>query len=169
MGSKAAQAGLPSGMRRKPLSRDESLETLVEKINVKLNGVVFNGGFETLVTNVQNIQKTQQEMLVKMEDVHKVIYEPDDGLFARVKRVETSHDRELEPLRREIKDFTEWKASLVAKDGVLAMAAKDHLSVDELNTWKKRIVAIVVTAAGSTLLMCLKTVYEVLRNHVSLH
>jgi hypothetical protein len=153
--------------RRKP--SDDSLERLIDEIHNKLDGVVFNGGFETLVTNVQNIQKTQEEMLLKMEDVHKVIYEPDDGLFARVKRVETSHDRELEPLRRELTDMVAWKSSMTGKEGHIALAEQAHKDVQELNAWKKRIIALVVTAAGSTLLMGLKTLYEVLKDHVSLH
>jgi len=154
-------------MPRRSLN-DESLELLISEIHSKLDGVVFNGGFETLVSNVQNIQKTQQEMLIKMEDVHKVIYEPDDGLFARVKKVETIHNRELEPLRRELADISEWKDILTAKEGPLAQAVKDHDSVDELNAWKKRIIALVITAAGSTFLMAVKTLYDVLKDHVSL-
>ncbi len=153
---------------RKPIA-DENLELLIGEIHSKLDGVVFNGGFETLVTNVQNIQKTQQEMLIKMDDVHKVIYEPDDGLFARVKKVENIHDRELEPLRRELADVATWRATLTAKDGPLAQSAADHLSVEELNSWKKRIIALVITAAGSTLLMGLKTLYEIMKDHVVLH
>ena len=158
-------------MPRRPISRpsDENLEALISEIHGKLDGVAFNGGFETLVSNVQNIQKTIQEMNVKMEDVHKVIYEPDDVLFARVKKVENIHDRELAPLRQSLADMTEWKEGLTAKDGPLAHAAKDHTHVEELNAWKKRIIALVVTAAGSTLLMCLKTLYEVLRDHVVIH
>ena len=155
--------------RRPSRPSDENLEALINEIHTKLDGVAFNGGFETLVSNVQNIQKTQQEMLGKLEEVHEVIYEPDDGLFARVKKVENIHDRELAPLRQGLVDMNSWKDSVTAKDGPLAQAAKDHTHVEELNAWKKRIIALVVTAAGSTLLMCLKTVYEVLRDHVSLH
>lgn len=153
---------------RRTLS-DESLVSLISEIHSKLDGAAFNGGFETLQTNVANIQKIQEEMLLKMDDVHKVIYEPDDGLFARVKKVETIHDRELEPLRREILALNEWKTNVIAKDGPFAMIANDHLDVTALNTWKKRIIALVFTAAGSTLLMCLKTLYEVLRDHVNIH
>ncbi len=151
--------------RRSP---DESLIVLINEIHTKLDGAAFNGGFENLATNIANIQKIQEEMLLKMDDVHKVIYEPDDGLFARVKKVETIHDRELEPLRREIVSLSEWKANVTAKDGPFAMIATDHLDVTALNMWKKRIIALVITAAGSTLLMCFKTLYEVVRDHVAL-
>jgi len=153
---------------RRKLS-DDDLEFLVKEIHSKLDGVVFNGGFETLVSNVQIIQKTQEEMLVKMEDVHKVIYEPDDGLFARVKKVETNHDHELAPLRREVDDLDKWREKLQAQDGLFEMAVQAHKDVKELNAWKKRIIALVVAAASSTLLMGLKTFYDLMKDHVSLH
>lgn len=155
--------------RRPRRPTDEHLEALINEIHDKLDGVAFNGGFETLVSNVQNIQKTQREMLDKLEEVHKVIYEPDDGLFARVKMVENVHVRELEPLRRGLKDINDWKDKLTAKDGPLAVAAKDHDHVEALNAWKSRIIALVVAATGSTFVMCLKTVYEIVRAHVSVH
>lgn len=180
--------------RRHP--SDDSLERLINEIHEKLDGAAFNGGFESLVQTVQHIEKTQREMLSKMEDTHRVIYEPDDGLFARVKRVEAIHDKELEPLRREIDDIKEWrekleakdglivaagashrevielaqwKAELTAKDGLLAQAAKDHDTVLELSGWKKKIFAFILTAAGSTLLMVIKTAWEFIRDHVTLH
>lgn len=153
--------------RRRPLE-DDTLERLINEIHEKLDGAAFNGGFESLVQNVQNIEKTQREMLSKMEEVHKVIYEPDDGLFARVKRVEAIHDKELEPLRRDIAGIKAWKEEMTAKDGVLAQVTKDSHEVAELISWKKRVIGFLFAAAGSTLLMVIKTAYEFIRDHVSL-
>jgi hypothetical protein len=153
--------------RRRPIN-DDSLEHLISEVHRKLDGVAFNGGFESLVHDVQNIEKTQREMLSKMDEVHKVIYEPDDGLFARVKRVETVHDKEFSPLRVKIASMEEWKEELVAKDGPLAQAAKDSVQVAELTAWKKRIIGIVLGVAGSTGLMFVKMAYEFLKDHVSL-
>lgn len=182
-------------MKRRRLP-DESLEHLINEIHEKLDGAAFNGGFESLVQTVQHIEKTQREMLAKMEDTHTAIYEPDDGLFARVKRVEAIHDKELEPLRRELNDLKEWregleakdglvsaaaaahrevielsqwKSELTAKDGLLAQSAKDHEVVVELSGWKKKIFAFILAAAGSTLLMIVKTAWEFIRDHVTLH
>lgn len=156
-------------MTRRRHSSDESLDRLITEIHEKLDGAAFNGGFESLVQNVQNIEKTQREMLAKMDEIQQVIYEPDDGLYARVKRVEAIHEKELEPLRRDISTMKEWKEELTAKDGVLAQATKDHDAVTELAGWKKKILAFILAAAGSTLLMIIKTAWEFIRDHVSLH
>lgn len=182
-------------MKRRRLP-GESLEHLINEIHEKLDGAAFNGGFESLVQTVQHIEKTQREMLAKMEDTHTAIYEPDDGLFARVKRVEAIHDKELEPLRRELNDLkgwresleakdgfvpaaaavhrkvvelAQWKAELTAKDGLLAQTARDHNIVVEFSGWKKKIFAFILTAVGSTLLMVIKTAWEFIRDHVTLH
>lgn len=155
-------------MRRRHTS-DDTLDRLIDEIHQKLDGAAFNGGFETLVSNVQNIQKTQQEMLEKLEDVHKVIYEPDDGLFARVKKVEAIHDKELSPLRKEISDLNSWKDKLTAKDGVLTQAATDSVAVKEFTEWKKKILAFILAAAGSTLLVIVKTAWDFIKDHVTLH
>jgi len=148
---------------------DDSLDRLISEIHEKLDGAAFNGGFEKLVQNVQNIERTQREMLAKMDDVHKVIYEPDDGLFARVKRVEAIHDKELQPLRDELADLVEWKEEITAKEGVLTQAGKDHDTVVELAGWKKKILGFVLAAAGSTLLMVVKMIWEFVSAHVTLH
>ncbi len=156
-------------MARTSRPTDDSLAILVSEIHNKLDGVVFNGGFEALVQNVQNIEKTQREMLEKMEDVHQVIYEPDDGLFARVKKVETIHREELEPLKRDITRLVEWKQELQSKDGTLAQVSNDHVEMKTLLDWKKRIIALALGATGSVFLLMVKAFYELIRDHISLH
>lgn len=155
-------------MRRRHTS-DDSLDRLIDEIHQKLDGAAFNGGFETLAQNVENIEGTQREILSKMEEMHKVIYEPDDGLFARVKKVEAIHDKELAPLRKELSDIHMWKDKLTAKDGVLTQAATDAATVKELTEWKKKILAFILAAAGSTLLMVIKTAWDFIKDHVTLH
>jgi hypothetical protein len=66
-------------------------------------------------------------------------------------------------------ELAQWKAELTAKDGPLAQFAKDHDTVVELSGWKKKIFAFILTAAGSTLLMVVKTAWEFIRDHVTLH
>lgn len=152
---------------RRPIS-DESLEALVAEIHTKLDGVVFNGGFETLVAEMRGLKQTQQEMLTKVEELHKVVYEPDDGLFARVKRMESTHREELVPIRQELAELSKWKEDMNAKDGPVAVGAQDHARVEELMTWKKQIFKFILGAASATLLTTIKLVWDFLRDHVSL-
>lgn len=155
---------------------EDSLETLIAEIHGKLNGSVFNGGFERLAQSVERltgkvetIEGQQQEMLGKLGQIHDVIYEPDDGLFARVKKVENIHNNEFEPLRKDISEINAWKESLTSKDGALTLAAADHAEIAQISAWKKRILGFFLAVSGSTLLMVAKTVWSFVSDHITLH
>lgn len=149
---------------------DLELARLVSEIHDKLEGVIFNGGFETLSRDVQNMDRSLREAIDKIEELHKVVYEPDDGLFARVKRVESSHREDLKPLQAQLDALTEWKVQMIApKDGFVARGDADHHAVEQLVAWKGRIIALGVSATGATLLMIGKMIWDFITNHVTLH
>ncbi len=149
---------------------DLELARLVSEIHNKLEGVIFNGGFETLSKDVQNMDRSLREAIDKIDELHKVVYEPDDGLFARVKRVESSHREDLKPLQTQLDILTEWKAQMTApKDGFVARTDADHHAVEQLVAWKGRIIALGISATGATLLMVGKMIWDFVTNHVTLH
>ena len=151
------------------VSADE-LARLIEDVHQKLDNVLFNGGFETLVKEVQNIERAQREMLDKLEELHKIVYEPDDGLFARVKKVENHHREELSPLRTAVNELTEWKQQMQeSDDGFVARTNKDHETIANLWRWKNKMIAVGLSASGATLLMIGKMLWEFVINHVTLH
>ncbi len=149
---------------------DIELSRLISEIHNKLEGVIFNGGFETLSKDVQNIDRSLREAIDKIDGLHKVVYEPDDGLFARVKRVESSHREELKPLQTQLDAIVEWKAHMTSpKDGFIARTDADHHAVEQLIAWKGRIIALGISATGAALLMIGKTIWDFVTNHVTLH
>lgn len=148
---------------------DVELSKLVNEINEKLDNVIFNGGFETLVKEVQNVEKAQREMLVKIDELHKVVYEPDDGLFARVKKVESIHREEFKPIQNDVRELLQWKTELLTpKDGFIARTNADHATVEHLWNWKNKMIAVGLSATGATLLMVGKMIWEFITNHVTL-
>lgn len=149
---------------------DADLAHLVTEIHNKLEGVIFNGGFETLSQNVANLTSSLREAIDKIEELHRVVYEPDDGLFARVKRVEASHREDLKPLQTQLETLTTWKVDMTApKDGFVARTDADHHAVEQLIAWKGRIIALGLSAMGTTLLMVGKMIWDFVSNHVTLH
>ncbi len=149
---------------------DIDLARLVTEIHDKLDGVIFNGGFEKLSQNVQNMDTLLREAIGKIEELHKVVYEPDHGLFARVKKVESSHREDLKPLQTQVEALVAWKEQMTApKDGFVARTDADHHSVTQLVAWKGRLVALGVSATGATLLMVGKMLWDFIANHVTLH
>jgi hypothetical protein len=149
---------------------DSELAHLVTEIHDKLEGVIFNGGFETLSQNVQNMDRSLREAIGKIEELHRVVYEPDDGLFARVKRVESSHREDLKPIQSQLDTLVEWKTQMTTpKDGFVARTDSDHHAVEQLVAWKGRIIALGLSATGATLLMVGKMIWDFVSNHVTLH
>ncbi len=75
----------------------ERLLLKVESVELRLaNAKSLNGGFEKLLVEVEHIKETQDEILQGMRGIKKSIYEPDSGLFSRVKQLEIESDRRLE-------------------------------------------------------------------------
>ena len=56
----------------------------------------LNGGFDKLLVEIEHIKETQNEVLQGMRGIKKSIYEPDSGLFSRVKQLEVESDRRME-------------------------------------------------------------------------
>lgn len=68
---------------------NKNLQQVVEDIAKKLNGApALNGGFDRMMVIVEHIQDIQDQTTKKINEIHESLYEPDDGLYARVKMVE---------------------------------------------------------------------------------
>ena len=146
---------------------DHDLAILVNEIHSKLEGVIFNGGFETLSQNVQNMDRSLREAINKIEELHKVVYEPDDGLFARVKKVENSQREEMKPLQENVNSITTWKGELLQPTGLLTRAENAIKEVEALNAWKGRIIALMLSMLSATVLMIVKLVFDFFKDHIS--
>lgn len=78
---------------------DPELLSLLVNIQEKLSSPLFNGGFEAISAAIDDIKisgRKTEEHIVKID---KAIYEPDEGLFSRVKHVATEsieHDKEIQ-------------------------------------------------------------------------
>jgi hypothetical protein len=69
---------------------DKELQMLLESISAKINSsAVLNGGFDKMLVIVENIKEKQAETSKKVDEIHRGLYEPDSGLYARVKSVES--------------------------------------------------------------------------------
>ena len=158
-------------MPRKPARQppDDQIVAMYAEILTKLESPVLNGGFETLVVSVKNLERLVEKLASDHVELQKVLYEPDDGLFARVKKVEANHKEEYEPLKRDVAELSEWRVEMIAKDGPIATAERDHERVDVLHAWKNRLIGFFVSTFGATVLVVGKTVYEYVRDHVTLH
>ena len=127
----------------------------LEKVENKIsNAKSMNGGFDKLMTEVEHIKETQSDILDGVRGVKQNLYEPDSGLFSRVKELETESQRRQEFIR-ESKPALEFSKELVVwkkkADKDLEDFEKMQIEFAKLQDWKsgaQRVIWLVATAAG---------------------
>ena len=114
----------------------------------------LNGGFHKLAGDVEHIKEAQREVLDAVRGVKQTLYEPDSGLFSRVKELETESDRrkefimESKPALEFSKELAVWKRDA---DKELEQFEKMQIEFAKLQDWKhgaQRVIWLIATAAG---------------------
>tara|TARA_B110000503_G_C7019618_1_gene359182 strand:+ start:169 stop:675 length:507 start_codon:yes stop_codon:yes gene_type:complete len=144
-------------IRRNPMS-DEILKLVlhkVENMEHKMSSAQsLNGGFDKLLLEVQHIKEVQSDVLDGVRGVKKNLYEPDSGLFSRVKELEMESSRrmdyiiETKPLLAQAQELILWKKE-AAKD--INELEDLRLEMSKLQEWKagmSKVIWLVATAAG---------------------
>ena len=137
---------------------DEILKIVLEKVekveNKISNAKSMNGGFDKLMTEVEHIKETQSDILDGVRGVKQNLYEPDSGLFSRVKELESeakirnAYVKETKPALDFAKELVVWKKHA---DKELEQFEKLQIEFAKLQDWKdgaQKIIWLVATAAG---------------------
>ena len=127
----------------------------VEKMEAKIsNAQSMNGGFDKLMLEVEHIKETQLTILEGIRGVKQNLYEPDSGLFSRVKELELESARrqeyinETKPIVAQHQEVLMWK-NQVQKD--VDEVEDLRLEVSKLQDWKsgmQKVIWLIATAAG---------------------
>ena len=127
----------------------------VEKMETKIsNAKSMNGGFDKLMIEVEHIKETQSDILDGVRGVKQNLYEPDSGLFSRVKELESeakirnAYVKETKPALDFAKELVVWKKHA---DKELEQFEKLQIEFAKLQDWKdgaQKIIWLVATAAG---------------------
>jgi len=127
----------------------------VEKMESKIsNAKSMNGGFDKMMSEVTHIKETQADILEGIRGVKRNLYEPDSGLFSRVKELETESARrweyivETKPIVGQHQELLHWKKD-AQKD--LDDVEGLRLEVAQLQDWKsgmQKVIWLLATAAG---------------------
>ena len=127
----------------------------VEKMEAKIsNAQSMNGGFDKLLLEVQHIKEAQVDILEGVRGVKRNLYEPDSGLFSRVKELEIESSRrqeyitETKPIVGQHQELLHWKKE-AEKD--LDEVEGLRLEVAKLQDWKQgiqKVIWLIATAAG---------------------
>lgn len=169
-----------------PLDKNE--KELLEQINQKLiSSKALNGGFDKLVVTVENIKEKQQETSEKLDTITNALYEPRDGLFARVQSIEYSTKTltdDLSVRRSEIKnlavknekehealiDFNKKEHEVLSENSNLSRKLKRIAGseLEELVTvinFKKNVTKIYWSMIGLIVVSMAKLLWELITKH----
>ena len=137
---------------------DEILKIVLEKVekveNKISNAKSMNGGFDKLMIEVEHIKETQAAVLEGVRGVKQNLYEPDSGLFSRVKELESdakirnAYVQETKPAPEFAKELQLWKKKA---DKDLEDFEKMQIEFAKLQDWKQgaqRVIWLIATAAG---------------------
>ena len=137
---------------------DEIIKLVLEKVekmeNKISNAKSMNGGFDKLLNEVDHIKKTQNDILEGVRSVKQNLYEPDSGLFSRVKQLESeskvrnAYVKETKPALDFAKELQVWKKHA---DKELEQVEKLQIEFEKLKDWKdgaQKVIWLIATAAG---------------------
>ena len=140
------------------LMSDDLLKIVLHKVENMEHKITsaksLNGGFDKLAGDVEHIKEAQREVLDAVRGVKQTLYEPDSGLFSRVKELETESDRrkefiiESKPALEFSKELVVWKRHA---DKELEQFEKMQIEFAKLQDWKngaQKVIWLIATAAG---------------------
>ena len=161
-----------------------SLERTLSHIQDKLhNAHVLNGGFDRLMERIQSIEDTQVKILDEVEIVKKTIYDPDNGIYSRIKDNNTEITENLHELDKtiiEIKLKRDSETKITAEaDAVIKQSLelvkrdiKDFETlkpkVEEFSKWKSNVNKVVLAIAVPVITTFAKVLYDFFALHVLL-
>ena len=114
----------------------------------------LNGGFDKLAGDVEHIKAAQSEVLDAVRGVKQTLYEPDSGLFSRVKelesesRIRNAYVKETKPALDFAKELVVWKKHA---DKELEQFEALQIEFAKLQDWKQgaqKVIWLIATAAG---------------------
>jgi seryl-tRNA synthetase len=171
----------PMSESQKTLNAIESnRRQLVEMQNKILSAPAMNGGFSTLMYKIEKIEQSQEQLVEKVDEIRVVLYDPDNGLYARIKNVENESidSKRISLMEDDIKEIKSWKDTekkLFDKsefsDASLGKKLEEHNEIiKDLQKWHQKQSAmskwLIVTLGTSVLGMTVKFIYDYLISHV---
>ena len=137
---------------------DDLLKLVLQKVENMEHKITsaksLNGGFDKLAIDVEHIKEAQREVLEAVRGVKQTLYEPDSGLFSRVKELESdskirnAYVQETKPALDFAKELVVWKKHA---DKELEQFERLQIEFEKLKDWKdgaQKVIWLIATAAG---------------------
>lgn len=153
---------------------NKNLEEILKDIEKKLECSALTGGFDRLMSKVEAIEESQSNIEKKVDNLHNSIYDPDKGLYARIKEVEHEKEMQISELNKkfgEIRVAEEFEEKNKIEKEVSDKASRELLKktadqLEDLIKWKDLVTSFVKWALGSSIFGAFgKMLYNVVFSH----
>jgi len=155
---------------------------MLEMQNRILSAPAMNGGFSTLMYKIEKIEKSQEQIVDKVDEIRDVLYDPDSGIYARIKIIEneTIDNEKFDKLEEEVVAIKTWKNSKEKseekeeqQDIDFQKVLSEHAEViKELQSWYQKQAAatkwLAVTVGTALIGGIGKIIHIFLTNHIQL-
>jgi DNA repair ATPase RecN len=148
-------------------------QKLLQSIQQKLEkSAALNGGFDRLIYKIDSIENNQGMIANKVDKIHDAIYDPDDGLFARINNNKSAHTEQITRVEKEISDMSNWRQQLeksTEKSSDNTEVISDRIStvevsIQELKKFREMTVAlgrwILAAVGGGAITIIFKVLYD---------
>jgi hypothetical protein len=149
-------------------SANEVLEKLQKRVN---DSPVMNGGFDKLAYTIGNVGE-------KVDSIHDAVFNPDEGLFARIKISEAAQAEKVNVVARDVAVLQSWKSDTEkykkqtdeSTERLLTITKELEKQVADVNKWRTTSVAVMkwvgATMGTGVAGLVAKLVYEVIVKHM---
>lgn len=111
------------------LENDPRSSKILQNIHKKLDtSAALNGGFDRLLYKIDGIEQSQSQIVEKVDKIHEAIYNPDDGLFARISANKASQIESISSVEKKVVEIDTWKQQ-VSKNGETCEKETDVLQL----------------------------------------
>jgi vacuolar-type H+-ATPase subunit I/STV1 len=127
---------------------ESNRQQILEMQNRILSVPAMNGGFSNLMYKIEKIEQSQSQLVTKVDEIREVLYDPDNGLYARIKSVEngSAELERVQELEEQLHSIQNWKISeekIAQKEELndenIAKIINQHSEViKELQTWHQK-------------------------------
>lgn len=146
-----------------------NLERTLSQVQEKLkDSHVLNGGFDRLMEQVAKIEQTQDKILDEVNTIKDTIYDPDDGLYSRIR---STSDKNIGKVHDIDKSMSELKVKYEKDIEILEKLEKDidklenlSIKIDDISRWKETINKILLALTVPSITAIVKLLYDIINN-----
>ena len=95
-------------LRQKSLKKND--DDIARELSESLP--VLSNSLTRMLDELGNVKEMMSEIKTKLAEYHDAIYDPDDGLYARIKKIESDKNHVTATIEKKLSDFNEFKIQI---------------------------------------------------------